>query len=90
VEIKTLVRQGLVEPLKKHGKSTGTGDGEEKASLPGLTWSWALKDKGIFYPPGAGTSPGHFAEKAWTVIRNLANEGYFTLPEGKDDALSYD
>jgi len=33
VEIKTLVRQGLVEPLKKHGKSTGYGRWGKKKLL---------------------------------------------------------
>jgi len=90
VEIKTLVRQGLVEPLKKHGKVYRVREmGEEKASLPGLTWVLGpLKTKGFFTLPELELPPAISRKKAWTVIRNLANEGYFS-PSGKGRTTRY-
>jgi hypothetical protein len=87
VEIKALVRQGLVEPLKKHGKVYRVREIREAGSpLPGLTWVVEfLKEKGYFTfqelkPP----SP----KKAWTLIRDLVKEGYLT-PSGRGKATRY-
>jgi Fic family protein len=90
VEIKTLVRQGLVEPLKKHGKAYRIREmGEEKASLPGLTWVLGpLKAKGYFTLQELEFPPSLSRKKARTLIRNLANEGYFT-PSGKGRTARY-
>jgi ATP-dependent DNA helicase RecG len=89
-EIKTLVRQGLVEPLKKHGKVYRVREiQEEKTSLPGLTWVLGpLKAKGYFTLQELELPPSISRKKAWTLIRNLANEGYFS-PSGKGRTARY-
>jgi len=89
-EIKDLVRQGLVAPLKKHGKVYRVREmGEEKASLPGLAWVLGpLKEKGYFTLKELEFPPSISREKAWTLIRNLADEGYFA-PSGKGRTARY-
>ena len=90
VEIKALVRQGLVEPLKKHGKVYRVREIREAGpSLPGLTWVMEfLKEKGYFTFQELNLPPSLSRKKARALIRDLADEGYLT-PLGKGKATRY-
>jgi len=90
VEIKALVRQGLVEPLKKHGKVYRVREiREEGSSLPGLTWVMEfLKEKGYFTFQELRVPPSLSREKARALIRDWVNEGYLT-PSGKGKATRF-
>ena len=89
-EIQALVRQDLVEPLKKHGKvyrvrQTGGGD----PSLAGLTWVLGpLREKGYFTLQELELPPALSRKKARAMILRLAEEGYFTL-SGKGRAVRF-
>lgn len=89
-EIQALVRQGLVEPLKKHGKVyrvRQTGGGEP--SLAGLSWVLGpLREKGYFTLQELELPPSLSRKKARAMIRRLAEEGYFT-PSGKGMAVRF-
>jgi ATP-dependent DNA helicase RecG len=90
VEIKALVRQGLVEPLKKHGKVYRVREiREEGASLPGLTWVMEfLKEKGYFTFRELKVPPSLSREKARALIRDWVDQGYLT-PSGKGKATRF-
>lgn len=90
VEIKALVRQGLVEPLKKHGKLYRVREiREEEVSFPGLTWVVEfLKEKGYFTFQELELPPSLSRKKARALIRDLVDEGYLT-PSGKGKATRY-
>jgi predicted HTH transcriptional regulator len=90
VEIKALVRQGLVEPLKKHGKVYRVKEiREAESSLPGLTWVMEfLKEKGYFTFQELKLPPSLSRKKARALIRDLVDEGYFTS-SGKGKATRY-
>ena len=89
-EIQALVRQELVEPLKKHGKvyrvrQTGGGD----PSPAGLTWVLGpLREKGYFTLQELELPPALSRKKARAMILRLAEEGYFTL-SGKGRAVRF-
>jgi len=90
VEIKALVRQGLVEPLKKHGKVYRVREVREAgSSLPGLNWVVEfLKEKGYFTFQELKLPPSLSRKKARALIRDLLDEGYLT-PSGKGKATRY-
>jgi ATP-dependent DNA helicase RecG len=90
VEIKALVRQGLVEPVKKHGKVYRVRDiQEEETTLPGLPWVLRpLRAKGYFTLRELEVPPSISRKKAWRLIRNLAKEGYFS-PSGRGRTTRY-
>jgi len=90
VEIKALVRQGLVEPLKKHGKVYRVREIREAgSSLPGLTWVIEfLKEKGYFTFQELKLPPSLSRKKARALIRDLVGEGYF-IPAGKGRTIRY-
>ncbi|NWF54146.1 MAG: hypothetical protein HXY45_05060, partial [Syntrophaceae bacterium] len=83
-EIRALVRQGLVEPLRKHGKVYRVRDmEEERTPLPGLSWVLGpLKAKGFFTIQELDLPPSIPRKRAWTLVRNLTAEGYFS-PSGR-------
>jgi ATP-dependent DNA helicase RecG len=89
-EIQALVRQDVVEPLKKHGKvyrvrQTGGGD----PSLAGLTWVLGpLREKGYFTLQELELPPALSRRKARAMILRLAEEGYFTH-SGKGRAVRF-
>ena len=90
VEIQALVRQGLVEPLKKHGKVYRVRQtGEGGSSLAGLTWVLGpLREKGYFTLQELELPPALSRKKARAMILRLAEEGYFTL-SGKGRAVRF-
>jgi ATP-dependent DNA helicase RecG len=90
VEIKTLVRLGLVEPVKKHGKVYRVREvQEEKTDLAWLPWVLGpLKAKGYFTLKELELPASISRKKAWTLIRNLAKEGYFS-PSGRGRTTRY-
>ena len=90
VEIKALVRQGLVEPLRKHGKVYRVREIRETESpLPGLSWVMEfLKGKGYFTFQELKLPPSLSRKKARALIRDLLNEGYLA-PSGKGKATRY-
>jgi len=90
VEIKALVRQGLVEPLKKHGKVYRVREVREAgSSLPGLNWVVEfLKEKGYFTFQELKLPPSLSRKKARALIRDLLDKGYLT-PSGKGKATRY-
>jgi predicted HTH transcriptional regulator len=90
VEIKALVRQGLVEPLKKHGKVYRVREIREAESpVPGLTWVMEfLKEKGYFTFQELKLPLSLSRKKARAFIRGLADEGYLSL-SGKGKATRY-
>jgi ATP-dependent DNA helicase RecG len=90
VEIKALVRQGLVEPLKKHGKVYRVREIREAgSSLPGLTWVMEfLKEKGYFTFQELKLPPSLSRKKARALIQDLVTEGYF-IPAGKGRTVRY-
>ena len=90
VEIKALVRQGLVEPLKKHGKVYRVREIREAgSSLPGPPWVVeCLQEKGYFTFQELKLPPSLSREKARALIRDLSDEGYLT-PSGKGKATRY-
>jgi len=90
VEIKSLVQQGLVEPLKKHGKVYRVREiREAKSPLPGLTWVMEfLKEKGYFTFQELKLPPSLSRKKARALIRDWVNEGCLT-PSGKGKATRY-
>ncbi len=90
LEIKALVRQGLAEPLKKHGKVYRVREIREAgSSLPGLTWVMEfLKEKGYFTFQELKLPPSLSRKKARALIRDLVDEGYLTS-SGKGKATHY-
>ena len=90
-EIQALVRQGLVEPLKKHGKVyrvRQTGGGEP--SIAGLNWVIGpLRERGYFTLQELNFPSSVSRKKARAMVRRLAEEGYFT-PSGKGRAVRYE
>ncbi len=90
VEIKALVRQGLVEPLKKHGKVYRVREIREVgSSLPGLTWVMEfLKEKRHFTFQELKLPPALSPKKARALIRDLVQEGYLN-PSGRGKATRY-
>jgi hypothetical protein len=90
VEIKDLVQQGIVQPLKKHGKVYRVLEGEsEAAALPGLNWVMeALEKKGVFTLQDLKQPKSISRGKALEVMRGLAQQGYFTI-SGKGRATKY-
>jgi ATP-dependent DNA helicase RecG len=89
-EIQALVRQGLVEPLKKHGKVYRVRQtGGVESSLAGLTWVIGpLREKGYFTLQELELPPSLSRKKARSMVRRLAEEGYFT-PSGKGRAVRF-
>jgi ATP-dependent DNA helicase RecG len=90
MEIKDLVRQGIVQPLKKHGKAYRVLTGESPAAaLPGLSWvTEALKKKGFFTLQDVKQPKSISRSKALQMIRGLAQQGYFTV-SGKGRGIKY-
>jgi len=90
VEIKSLVQQGLVEPLKKHGKVYRVREiREAKSPLPGLTWVMEfLKEKGYFTFQELKLPPSLSRKKARALIRDWIHEGYLS-PSGEGRATRY-
>jgi ATP-dependent DNA helicase RecG len=89
-EIQTLVRQGLVDPLKKHGKVYRVRQtGGAESSLAGLTWVIGpLREKGYFTLQELDLPPSLSRKKARSMVRRLAEEGYFA-PSGKGRAVRF-
>jgi ATP-dependent DNA helicase RecG len=90
-EIQALVRQGLAEPLKKHGKVYRVRQTEGgEPSLVGLAWVIGpLREKGYFTLQELKLPAGLSRKKARSVIRSLAEEGYLT-PRGEGRAVRYE
>jgi ATP-dependent DNA helicase RecG len=90
-EIKDLVRQGIVVPLKKHGKVYRVQEVQEGGpTLPGLTWLMEpLKEKGFFTLQEIKLPPSLSWKKARSIIRTLNREGYFKS-SGKGRATRYE
>ena len=89
-EIQGLVRQGLVEPLKKHGKVYRVRPKEGgESSLAGLAWILdPLKEKGYFTLQELALPASLSPKKARTTVQRLAEEGYF-VPSGKGRTLRF-
>jgi ATP-dependent DNA helicase RecG len=90
MEIKDLVRQGIVQPLKKHGKAYRVLTGESQAAaLPGLSWvTEALEKKGFFTLQDVKQPESISRSKALEMMRGLAERGYFTV-SGKGRGIKY-
>jgi ATP-dependent DNA helicase RecG len=90
VEIKALVRQGLAEPLKKHGKVYRVREtGETESSIPGLAWVMELLGEKRFFTFGELKLPRSLSRrKARALMRDLVDAGYFTS-SGKGKATRY-
>ena len=89
-EIKDLARQGIVQPLKKHGKVYRVLTGESQAAaLPGLSWvTEALEKKGFFTLQDVKQPKSISRSKALEMMRILAEQGYFTVT-GKGRGIKY-
>jgi len=89
-EIKDLVRRGIVQPLKKHGKVYRVLEGESAAvALPGLNWVMeALERKGFFTLQDLKQPKSISRGKALEMMRGLAQQGYFTI-SGKGRGTKY-
>jgi ATP-dependent DNA helicase RecG len=88
-EIKDLVRQGIVEPLKKHGKVYRVREIQEETRLPGLTWVMEpLREKGYFTLQELEVPASFSRRRVQGIIRVLAKEGYFS-PSGGGRATRY-
>jgi ATP-dependent DNA helicase RecG len=90
VEIKALVRQGLVEPLKKHGKVYRVREtGETESSIPGLAWVMEFLGEKRFFTFRELKLPRSLSRrKARALMRDLVDAGYFTS-SGKGKATRY-
>jgi len=90
LEIKDLVQQGIVQPLKKHGKAYRVLTGESQAAaLPGLSWvTEALEKKGFFTLQDVKQPKSISRGKALEMMRGLAQQGYFTI-SGKGRGAKY-
>jgi len=81
MEIKDLVQRGIVQLLKKHGKAYRilTDEGQT-VTLPGLSWVMeALEKKGFFTLQDVKQPKSISREKALEMMRELAEQGYFTV-----------
>ncbi len=89
-EIKELVSKGIVQGLKKHGKVYRILEPEERAAtLPGLEWvKDALEKKGFFTLTDLKQPQSVPRQKALSLMRELARQGYFTLL-GKGKGVQY-
>jgi ATP-dependent DNA helicase RecG len=88
-EIKNLVLQGIVEPLKKHGKVYRIREIKEETGLPGLTWVVEpLRGKGYFTLQELKVPESVPQRKVKGIIRVLVKDGYFS-PSGKGRAARY-
>ncbi|MBI5967381.1 MAG: putative DNA binding domain-containing protein [Deltaproteobacteria bacterium] len=89
-EIKDLVKRGIVEPFKKHGRVYRVlGFEDRTASLPGLNWVMpAIEKKGFFTFRDLQQPQSVSRGKALDMMRELARQGYFT-PSGKGRATRY-
>jgi len=89
-EIKDLVKRGIVQLLKKHGKVYRVLEGEDQgASLPGLKWvREALEKKGFFTLQDLKPPKSISRRKALAMLRELAQQGYFTI-SGKGKGTKY-
>ena len=88
-EIKNLVRQGIVEPFKKHGKVYRVREIKEGTGMPGLTWVMEpLKEKGYFILQELKVPESVSRQKVRGIIRSLAEEGYLS-PMGRGKATRY-
>ena len=90
MEIKDLVRRGIVQPLKKHGKAYRVLTGESQAAaLPGLSWvTDALEQKGFFTLQDVKQPKSISRSRALEMMRGLAQQGYFTV-SGKGRGIKY-
>ena len=90
MEIKDLVRRGIAQPLKKHGKAYRVLTGDSQApALPGLNWVMdALKKKGFFTLQDVKQPKSISRGKALEMMRALAQQGYFTV-SGKGRGTKY-
>jgi len=89
-EIKDMVKRGIVQPFKKHGKVYRILALEDwTASLPGLNWVMPAIEKKGFFTLGDLKQPQSVSRaKALDMMRELAKEGYLT-PSGKGRATQY-
>ncbi len=88
-EIKSLVRQGIVEPFKKHGKVYRVREIREGAGMPGLTWVVdPLREKGYFTLQELKVPKSVSRQKLQEIIRSLSEEGYFSAT-GRGRATRY-
>ncbi len=86
-EIKTLMQQGIVAPLKKHGKVYRVKEG----STPFLSLPWIvgpLREKGSFAFQELNIPGSMPREKARGILRNLTEGGYLTS-SGRGRTLRY-
>ena len=88
-EIKDLVRQGIVEAFRKHGKVYRVREAKEGSGMPGLTWVMeALREKGHFTLQELKVPRSVSRQRVQGVIRSLSKDGYFT-PTGRGKATRY-
>ncbi|MDI6754327.1 MAG: ATP-binding protein [Thermodesulfobacteriota bacterium] len=90
IEIREMVNKGIVQPLKKHGKVYRVLEPENQAvSFPGLEWvKEALEKKGFFTFADLKQPESIPREKAISLMRELAKQGYFTI-SGKGRGSQY-
>ena len=88
-EIKNLVRQGIVESFKKHGKVYRVREVKEGAGMPGLTWVMeALREKGYFTLQGLKVPKSVSRQRVQRIIRSLSKDVYFSST-GRGRATRY-
>ncbi len=80
-EIRDLIRQQIVRPLREHSKVYRIlGVESRAAALPGLTWVLdALTEKGFFIPADLKQPASVSRETALEMMRELVQQGYLTV-----------